>query len=286
VLLALTAFGFWGFVPIYFKAVQDVSPLEVLAHRIIWSVPLTAGLILLGRGFHGLRQTFSSGKVLLTLLLSATLVACNWFVFIYAVSTDRVLQASLGYYINPLVNVLLGVVLLRERLRVLQITAVMLAAAGTATLTINYGRLPWIALVLGFSFGFYGLIRKTIPIESLNGLFAETTLISPLALAYLAWMGAKGGIAFGSAGWQPTTLLFLAGAVTTFPLLCFTSAARRLRYSTVGLLQYVAPTLNFLLAVYWYDEPFSLVNLVAFTLIWIGLAIFMFDSLYLQWRLK
>lgn len=277
---ALAAYGFWGLVPIYFKSVGHVSPLEILSHRVIWSVPLTAFLIALVRDWSGLRKSLASEGVWRTLLVTALLVTLNWLVFIYAVNTGRILQASLGYYINPLVNVLLGVVFLKERLRPLQVVAVLFAAAGTANITIQFGRFPWIALVLAFCFGTYGLLRKTVRIEAVNGLFVETAMVCPFALGYLIYKGTKGGLAFGNIDHTTTLLLFLAGAVTAFPLVWFTSAARRLRYSTMGVLQYLAPSLMFLLAVFRYGEPFTLANFITFGCIWTGLAIFVFDSFF------
>lgn len=284
VFFALAAFGFWGLVPIYFKAVQHVPPLNILCHRVVWSVPFTAALITIGRQWGSLREALGVSRVLGTLFLSATLVAFNWFVFIYAITTNRVIHASLGYFINPLVNVLLGMVFLRERLGRWQTLAVLLAAAGTLNLTIGQGQLPWISLALAFSFGFYGLLRKTVRIESLNGLFVETSLLFPFAFAYLAFAAWKGVGAFGTVNWQTTLLLALAGAITSAPLVWFTSAARKLRYSTIGLLQYVAPSLQFTLAVYLYKEPFTVAHQVTFGFIWTGLAIFMADSLYKQGR--
>jgi chloramphenicol-sensitive protein RarD len=277
VLFALAAFGFWGIVPVYFKAVQHVAPFEILCHRVVWSVPFTALLITLSRDWRVLLKAVITRKVLGTLFLSATLVATNWFIFIYAILTDRLLQASLGYFINPLVNVLLGIMFLRERLRSLQILAVFLAAAGTFNLTVNYGMLPWISLALAFSFGFYGLLRKTVLIESVNGLFVETSLLFPFAVVYLLFQAVKGVGAFGVIDWQTTTLLGLAGLVTSLPLVWFTSAARRLKYSTLGLVQYIAPSLQFLLAVLCYHEPFTRVYLLTFGCIWAGLAIFAVD---------
>ena len=284
VLYALAALGFWGIVPVYFKAVQHVAPLEILCHRVVWSVPFTALLITLGRDWGALVKAVSARKVLGTLFLSAILVATNWFIFIYAIITDRLLQASLGYFINPLVNVLLGVVFLRERLRPWQVLAVFLAVAGTFNLTVNYGMLPWISLTLAFSFGFYGLIRKTVPIESVNGLFIETSLLFPFAVGYLLYRAVKGVGAFGVIDWHTTTLLLLAGLVTSLPLVWFTSAARRLQYTTIGIVQYLGPSLQFLLAVLYYHEPFTSVYLITFAFIWAGLAIFIADSLFLQRR--
>jgi chloramphenicol-sensitive protein RarD len=276
---AIAAFGFWGMVPLYFKSVQHVPPLEILGHRIVWSVPLTLLLIAISHDWKALGQAISSIKVIRTLVLSSMLVATNWFIFIYAINTNRVLQASLGYFINPLVSVLLGVVFLRERLQPLKIMAVLLAAFGTVTLTLSYGKFPWISLALAFSFGFYGLLRKTVRIESVNGLFIETSLIFPLAFCYLVFRGVKGDGAFGVIDWQTTLLLLLAGAVTSFPLVWFACATRRLQYATIGVLQYLAPTLQFLLAVFYYKEPFNITYIITFCFIWAGLGIFMADSI-------
>ena len=279
VFFALGAFGFWGFLPIYFKTIQHVSPLEILCHRIVWSVPITALLIFLLRGWKELGHAVSARTVVGTLFLSALLVGTNWLIFIYAVSTDRIVEASLGYFINPLVNVLLGVVLLRERLRRWQAIAVVLAALGTLNQTIQQDGLPWISLALAFTFGFYGLLRKTVSIESVNGLFFETSLLTPFALGYLLYRGINGVGAFGAVDWQTTTLLSFAGFITSVPLVCFTSATRRLHYSTIGLLQYLAPSLQFLIGVFYYGDPFTATHMVTFAFIWSGLAIFVAGTL-------
>lgn len=277
-LYALAAFCFWGLVPIYFKAVAVVPPLELLAHRVLWSVPLVALLITLGRQWGPLRRALASRRVWLILCLSASLAACNWFVFIYAIVSGRVLQASLGYFINPLVNVILGLVFLRERLRPWQAVAVLLAAAGTLNLALAAGQIPWISLSLAFSFGTYGLLRKTVRIESLNGLLVETSLLSPAALGYLLLLAAQGRGAFWAGGPEISGLLILAGAVTALPLVWFTSAARRLPYTTIGLFQYLAPSIQFCLAVFVYQEPFSKAHLITFAYIWAGLTLYMTDS--------
>lgn len=282
IICALGAFGVWGIVPIYFKALQLVSPVEILAHRVFWSVPFTALLITLSRDWKNLMKALSGKRVLSTLFLTAMLVATNWFVFIFAIVSNRVLQASLGYYINPLVNVLLGMVFLKERLSFWQALAVLLAAAGTLNLSLSYGRVPWISLALAFTFSFYGLLRKTVRIESLNGLFVETSLLFPFAFGYLSWLTVKGACAFWTPHWQTTALLALAGLVTSVPLVWFTSAARRLRYATLGILQYLGPSLQFLLAVFTYHEPFTHVHLLTFGCIWTGLAVFVLDSLFRQ----
>lgn len=276
---ALAAFGMWGFFPIYFKAVSNVGPLEVLCHRVVWSVPLTAVLITIGRDWLRLQSALRERQVWITLFFSAILVAANWFVFIWAVNTDRVLHASLGYFINPLVNVVLGMVFLKERLRPKQTLAVLLAAAGTLVMVFKIGVFPWISFSVALLFGFYGLLRKTVHIESLNGLFVETSMLLPAAGGYLVFLWFKGDLAFGTVGGGTTALLLAAGLVNSLPLLAFASGARLINYSTVGLCQYVAPTLHFLLAVFLYHEPFTLGHLITFGLIWTGLAVFAHDSI-------
>lgn len=271
---ALAAFGFWGLVAVYFKALQHVPSIEVLAHRVFWSIPVTAFLLCIGRGWGRLRVSLGYPKVLKTLFFSASLVLINWFVFIYAIQTGRVVEASLGYYINPLVNVLLGTIFLRERLRRTQAAAVALAAAGTLNLLIFQGTLPWIALVLAFSFGLYGLLRKTVAMEPVAGLFVEAVLMAPLALGYLIFLGIRTQICFGLVDATTTFLLAMAGAVTAFPLVWFTHAARRLQLSTLGLIQYLAPTLQFFLGVIAYGEPFGWAQLITFCCIWVGVGIF------------
>jgi len=274
----LAAYLAWGLVPIYFKAVAQVAPLEVLTHRVIWSVALLAGLMLARRRVRLVLEAARSRRTMVTLLGTTVLIACNWFIFIWSVANNHVLQASLGYYINPLVNVLLGVVFLKERLRPGQTVSVVLAATGVTYLALSYGRLPWIALMLAGSFGLYGLLRKTAPVGSLVGLTVETTLLAPLAVGYALylWMTGNGSFARGDLGIDG--LLALAGVVTAVPLLWFTSAARRLRLTTMGFLQYLAPTGHFLLAVLAYREQFTAAQAVTFVCIWAALAIYSFDT--------
>ena len=285
-LFAFAAFGAWGFFPIYFKALRDVDPFEILAHRVLWSVPLLALLVAARRDGRALVAALVSRRTLLTLAASSVLIAVNWLTFIYAVTTDRLVSASLGYYINPLVNVLLGLLFLGERLRRPQVFAVVLAAAGTANLALGLGRLPWIALVLAFTFGLYGLLRKTVGIESVNGLLVEVTLLSPLAAIWLVVLLGRSAGAFVRDGVPVTLLLLAGGIVTALPLIWFTSAARRLRYATLGLVQYLAPTLQLLLAVVVYGEPFTRTHAVTFVAIWAGLAIFAADAWIAQRRTR
>jgi chloramphenicol-sensitive protein RarD len=277
-LYGLAAYGFWGFVAIYFKAVKSVPALEVLAHRIVWSVVILALLLTVRLRWRAIRATFKDRQTILLLAGSTTLVAINWFTFIWSVAHDQVLQASLGYFINPLVNVLLGFLFLGERLRVGEWTSVALATAGVLWLTFSVGTLPWISLVLAFSFGFYGLLRKLARVAPLEGLAIETWILLPVSLAYLGWLWSQGTIVFAHQGLRMDLLLAAAGIVTAVPLLWFAEAVKRLRLATVGLLQYIAPTLQFLLAVLLFKEPFSVDKLVAFLFIWTAIAIYSSDN--------
>jgi chloramphenicol-sensitive protein RarD len=276
---ALAAFGLWGINPVYFKSVAEIPPLELLAHRVVWSVPLAAALIALGRDWGPLGESLRDMRTLRTLVLSAILVASNWLIFIHAVTTDRIVEASLGYFINPLVNVVLGMLFLHERLNRAQLIAVGLALAGTLVLTFGSGAPPWIALALAISFGIYGLLRKTVRIEAVNGLFVETAMLAPAALGYLLWLGSRGTGHFGVVDRRTDVLLITAGVVTALPLVWFTIAARRLRYITIGILQYIAPSLQLLLGVAVYGEPFTRAHGLTFGLIWLGLAIFTWDAM-------
>jgi chloramphenicol-sensitive protein RarD len=278
-LAALTAFGFWGVIPVYIKAVAHVPAPELLAHRTFWSVILLLVLIALGHRWTAMRGALAQRRIWLLLAASTSLLALNWLVFIWAIGDGRVLETSLGYYINPLVNVLLGVLVLRERLNPWQGLAVALAAVGVLNLTFQLGNFPWVSLTLAVSFGIYGLIRKTIRLNSIEGLFVETAMIAPLAIGYLIYLGFTGTGAFGGQDRATDILLVLSGVVTAVPLLAFASAARRLQYTTVGFFQYIAPTGHFLLAVFVYDEAFTNAHLVTFVLIWTALAIFTAQSL-------
>lgn len=275
----VAAYLWWGFVVFYFKAVAHVPPLEVLAHRVVWSVVLLAALLgVRGRWREGL-SALRDRRSLLALCFTTLLIAGNWFTFIWAVSHDRVVEASLGYYINPLVNVLLGFVFLKERLRRAQWIAVGLATVAVVLLSVRVGSVPVISLVLAFSFGLYGLLRKTMRVDGLVGLTVETTLLLPVAVGYLVWMERGDALVFGHGSWSTQALLIAAGAVTALPLLWFANAARRLDLATVGLLQYIAPSFQFASAVLVFGEPFGLVQLLSFALIWCALALYTTDSI-------
>ena len=276
---ALLAFGAWGFNPIYFKAVAEVSALEILASRVIWSLPLLILLVVIARRWPVIRQALGEGRTLLALLCSTTILMVNWFIYIHAMNTDRVLESSLGYFINPLVNVIFGLVIFKERLRPWQILAVGLAAAGVLNLVLGAGTFPWIAVSLACTFSTYGMIRKLVKLGSVEGLLVETALVLPMALGYVLYLALMGQAHFLAHGWRLDLLIILAGPVTALPLIWFTSGARRLNYSTLGIFQYIAPSMQFLLGVFVYGEPFGTVQLVTFACIWTALAIFTGDSL-------
>lgn len=272
------AFLIWGLSPIYWKSLAAVPAFEILMHRMIWSFVFLAPLVVFRRRLKGLIAALTSGPTLLILMGTTLIVGGNWFLFIWAINSGHILQTSLGYYITPLVNVLLGVVFLKERLRRPQLVAVGLAAAGVGYLTVSYGQFPWVSLTLALSFGLYGLIRKVAPVGPLVGLTIETLLLSIPATAYLIYLDHTGRGAFLNAGIPTTLLLMGAALVTGLPLLLFTMGAKLLRLATLGFLQYIAPSCTFLLAVFVYREPIVPAQLFTFAMIWIALAIYSYDS--------
>jgi chloramphenicol-sensitive protein RarD len=277
---AVGSFLVWAFFPIYFKQLEAVPVIEVLAHRVVWAVVFTTALLtFLGR-WRAVAARFASPRLMAILALSTLTISLNWGVFIWAVSNNRVLDSSFGYYINPLVSVLLGVVVLQERLHAAQWAAVALAGIGVGAEVLGQGEMPWVALTLACSFAAYGLIRKMTDVDPLTGLFIETLIASPVALAYLLVAQAEATNGLFTAGDVHTTvLLVMAGVLTVLPLLLFTGAARRIRLSTLGLLQYIVPTGQFLIAVYVYDEPLSNARVATFVCIWIALLIYSLQSL-------
>jgi chloramphenicol-sensitive protein RarD len=275
---ALAAYIFWGLAPIYFKLIQSVDALEIIVHRILWSIPFLAGFLLLRDGRAFWQRLRLPPKTVAMLLLSGALVVTNWLIFVWAVVNGRVLATSLGYFIGPLVSFLLGFLFLKERLTRMQTLGVLIAASGTLYLGWFLGTPPWISLSLAFSFGLYGLVRKMLGVGPMVGLLWETLLMAVPALAWLAWATRHGGLAFGHQGAGIDLLLILAGLVTVVPLVWFNVAARNLRLSTVGFFQYIAPSMTFLLSVFLYDEPFTQGHAVAFACIWFALALVSFES--------
>jgi len=280
VLFALAAYGAWGFFPLYFRLFEGIPSLEILLHRSAWSVPFLLLLVALGGRWRSILPVLRQGRTLLPLLASAALLAGNWLVFIWAIQVGRVLECSLGYYINPLVSVALGVTVLGERLSRAQFGAILLAAAGVAVLAWEGDRFPWVALTLALSFGLYGLLRKTMALGAAEGLLAETALLLPFALGGIVWLAATGEGHFGLGSLEIDLLLASTGVVTATPLILFAAAARRLTLSSVGMFQYIAPTMQFLMAVFLFGEAFTPAYAVTFALIWAAVALYLFEN----WR--
>lgn len=277
-LCCLGCYTIWGGLPLYFRALDHIQPMEMLAHRIIWSVPTGLILIIIARNWTQLRAALTR-EHLLWLSVSAVLIGANWLIYIWAVGQERVMEASLGYYINPLVNVLIGAVFFAERLRPAQWVAVGLAAIGVAIMTVALGYLPWVALVLCLTFAFYSVIRKQVQVDSRAGFVVEAALLAPLAMIWLGWFVAQpDGRLMGSGGWD-IPLLLAAGPITAVPLILFAIAAKRLRLSTMGMMQYIGPTLQFLISVLVFKEAFGVTHALAFAFIWTALIVFTVDSL-------
>ena len=273
---ALAAYTLWGLVPVFFKQLASVPALEIIAHRVLWSLLLLGGVLAV-RGRLGAAWTAAQNpRILARVALASTLIVINWLTFVWAVNANRVLATSLGYFITPLVSIVLAVLVLGERLRPRQWAAVTLAACGVALEGWRIGGLPWVSLVLAASFGLYGLLRKQLPLDAAGGLLLETACAAPVAGLYLLWLGSAGQ--FGGT-LTIDALLIASGAVTAVPLLLFAVGARRLRLVTLGFLQYTAPSLTFMLAIFYYGEPMDLPRLLAFAAIWIGLALYSTDLL-------
>jgi chloramphenicol-sensitive protein RarD len=273
------AYLLWGFFPLYFKALQAVPALEIMFHRVVWSFLFLAALILARREWPQLKAAVARPRILFIYALAAVLLALNWLVYIYGVNAGQVVETSLGYFINPLVSVALGVIFLRERLRPAQWLPIALAAAGVLYLALQYGALPWIALSLAATFGLYGLVKKVAPLGALYGLTLETAILFLPALGYLVFAESRGAGAFGHLGWSGNLLLALTGVVTALPLLMFATAARSIPLYMVGILQYIAPTCQFLLGVLVFHEPFTPARVVGFSVIWAALAIYWLEGL-------
>ncbi len=277
---AALAFFCWGLFPLYFHVLKDVSPLEILSHRIVWSFAFLAALLTWRRQWTWVGRLVRQPLVIGSFMTSAVLLSTNWFVYIWAVHHGRVIDASLGYFINPLFNVMLGVLVLKERLRPMQWTAIAVAAAGVTWLTWHAGQLPWIALYLAASFGSYGLMRKIAALGALEGLAFETMLLFPLALGYLIWRALAGQNAFIAAPISIQSWLIAAGPITAVPLLWFAAGARRISLSVLGLLQYIGPTLQLLIGLWFFKEPFANDRLAGFATIWFALALYSLEGLW------
>lgn len=279
----IAAFGTWGLIPVYWKLLSNLPAIEILAHRFVWTTGFLVGLLSWQQRWPEVREAVRSRRALFCCLASGIAISVNWFCFIWAVNVGRVIETSLGYFMTPLVNVLLGAVFLRERLTRWQLLSVLLALVGVLNLTLGYGRFPWLALTLCVSFGLYGLLRKKSGVRPIPGLFLETTLLAPIAAVYLTYLQRAGNSAFNSAGFSLVLLLISTGIVTGLPLVWFGHAARHLRLTTLGFLQYLSPSCSFFLGVFLYHEPFTRAHLITFTFIWIALGIFTAEAIW-RWR--
>jgi chloramphenicol-sensitive protein RarD len=273
------AFLFWGLYPPYWNLLSAVPEFQVFAHRVIWSCAFTAGVVTVQRRWAEVGRALASRKTALTLLASGLSVATNWSIYIVGVLSGNLLAVSMGYFINPLVSVLLGVVVLRERFRFWQAAAVLCAFAGVLYMSLGSGGVPWISLALAFSFGLYGLLRKTVAVQPIPGTFVESLLVSPIVIGYLVYEGIRGNSAFGTADIPTHLLLMGAGVVTAVPIIWFANGARRIPLSQVGFLQYLAPTCQLLLGVFLYGESFTPTHLISFGLIWAGIVLFTLSTL-------
>ncbi len=286
VLLAIGAYTMWGIAPIYFKSITNVSALEILSHRVVWSFFLLAALLHFSRRWRSVAEIAQNKSKLAYLLSSSVLIGANWLIFIWAVNSNHMLDASLGYYINPLINVLFGMVFLGERLRKLQLFAVAMAGCGVLVQLFVFGSVPVVAMALAMSFGFYGLLRKKVAVDAPTGLFVETLILLPAAATYLLFIADSATSNMLANPMHLNGLLVTAGVVTTLPLLCFTGAATRLKLSTLGFFQYIGPSLMFVLAVAVYGEVFTADKAITFAFIWGALVVFSFDGLRNNRRLR
>lgn len=273
-IFALLAYVCWGFFPFYMKAVSHIPVLEVLAHRVIWSLPLAAIILALMGRTKDIAAALRSPRTLAMACLTATLITINWGIYVWAIFNDHAVDAALGYYITPLINVLLGAVFLKERLSKVQVLAVVLAAAAVLLLTVEQGGLPWVSIILPLSFAFYGFFRKSLPIGPSQGFMLEVMILFIPASVYVLWLFSQGQEHFIGGESTDVMLLMLAGVVTAIPLIMYATGAKLLRYSTLGLMQYITPTMLFFVAIFAFKEPFNMVQLYAFILIWIGLIIY------------
>ena len=277
VLYAILAYTIWGILPLFWKALKQIGAGEILASRILWSFVFSLLILIILRGLGDLKNAFSNGKTILSVSLGALFITANWFIYIWAVNSNRVIETSLGYYINPLFTVLLGVIVLKERIDRWQIVSLLLALLGVIIITVQYGRVPWVSLLLAISFGLYGLVKKLSNLTSIIGLTMETMIIAPLALGYIVYKQVEGTSSLVALSWEVSILVVLTGVVTAIPLLLFAQGAKCVPLSTLGFIQYLAPSIALILGIFLFKEDFSRVDLISFGLIWMALGIYSFS---------
>ena len=278
-LYGIAAYTLWGFLPLYWKALDSVAPLEILAHRIFWSFIFVMGILYFQKNLNRFKEVFSSKSNIIGLIYATVFISINWGVYIWSVNTGHIVEASMGYYINPLIVILLGVIVLKEKLGLYQIISLIMATIGVAIITIRYGQIPWNSLTLALSFALYGLMKKRIEVGSTVGLALETALLTPLTLAYILFRQFSGIGAIGNLSITNTLILFGSGAATALPLLFFAKGTRRIPLSSMGFLQYIAPTISLMLGIFVFKEEFTQTHLISFGFIWVGLLIFSISQL-------
>ncbi|MCR8995558.1 EamA family transporter RarD [Brevibacillus laterosporus] len=274
ILYAIVAYAMWGFLPIYWKSVSFIPPGEILAHRILWSLIFSIVLVGLSKKWSRVLEFMKKPKSLLLFLLASVLISANWMIYIWAVNAGHIVETSLGYYINPLLNVALGMLFFRERLDFWQLISLLFAAVGVCWMAINFGQLPWISLSLALSFGIYGVVKKLIQTDSITSLTLETVPVALISFVYICWLQSQGVGSFGAADWGTDLLLIGSGVATAMPLLAFASAAQRISLSTLGFIQYLAPTIQLAIAVFLYKESFTDSHLLSFVCIWVALILY------------
>ncbi|WP_227765570.1 EamA family transporter RarD [Zhaonella formicivorans] len=274
---SILAYLLWGILPLYWKALQQVPPREILAHRILWSLIFVCIILIFNGRWHIVKKVLSNGSNRIGICLGGLLISANWYTYIWAVNSNRVVEASLGYYINPLFTVALGLLVLKEQSDFWQIVSFLLASFGVAVLAIEYGKIPWVALLLAVTFGLYGLVKKLVNVDSIIGLALETFFVAPIAMMYLAFVHVKGISSFGSISNQITFMLMGAGVATALPLLWFAEGAKRVPFSILGFIQYLSPSISLFLGVFLFKEPFTKAHILSFGLIWLAIALYSFS---------
>lgn len=275
---AIMAYACWGFLPLYWKALQTITSGEILAHRILWSFVFVALIIFLTRKWDQVKVVVKQPLTRLSVLVSGFLISANWFVYIWAVNHNYVIEASLGYYINPLLSVFLGMIVLKEKLHFWHLISISLAVIGVFIMTYEFGKIPWIAFILALTFAFYGLAKKMTKVDSMVSLGLETTIVAPLAIAYISLLQFEGTGALGSISWQDTLLLVGSGIITALPLLWFAQAAKKISLTTIGFIQYLSPSISLLLGVFIFKEPFTTTHLISFLFIWSAILLYSVTS--------